>query len=115
MTRRAFTLVELLVVLVLLMLLAAFLLPRYLGGKDPVSGKKIASPRERAQQTAGVSYLSQINQALTMYKMDHDDQLPQSLNELKTYGVTDEMLVDPVTKQPLSYDPQTGRVGEPAP
>jgi prepilin-type N-terminal cleavage/methylation domain-containing protein len=108
--RNAFTLVELLVVAIILCILMAILLPRYLGGKDPVTGKKVAAPKERAQAVAGVSYISQINQAISMYKMDNDDALPPDLQALKRYGVTDEMLIDPVSRQPLQYDPQTGQV-----
>lgn len=111
--KRAFSLIEILLVVALLVVLMAFLAPRYLGGKDPATGKKIASPRERAKAVEGVSYVSQINQAIEMYKSDNEDQLPPNLQELKVYGITEEMLLDPVTKQPLAYDPQTGRVGAP--
>ena len=106
-----FGLIELLVVMVIIMILAVVLIPRLTGGKDPVSGKKIASPRERAQMVGGTEYIAQINQAIQMYRMDHEEQNPPNLQALKAYGVTDSMLVDPVTKQPLYYDPQTGRVG----
>lgn len=108
---RGFTLIEILVVVAIMCVLAAIILPRYIGGKDPVTGKKVHAPRERAQQTAGVAYIEQINQAMQMYKQDHDDQFPPNLQALKTYGVTDEMLLDPITRQPLSYDPRTGVVG----
>lgn len=114
MKRRAFGLIEILVVVAIIAVLAAFLVPKYLSGsKDPVTGKKTLAPKERAQQVGGIEYLSQIQQAITMYKMDNEEHLPQSLSELKRYGVTDEMLIDPVTKQPLLYDPQTGQVTSP--
>lgn len=107
--RRAGSLVEILVVMLLLVGLAVFLVPRYLtGGKT--TGNKALAPKQRAQQTVGVSNVQQIQQAIQMYRMDHDEQLPPSLQDLKRYGVTDEMLIDPVSKQPLSYDPQTGKV-----
>jgi prepilin-type N-terminal cleavage/methylation domain-containing protein len=109
-----FTLIEILCVLVIMCILAAIILPRYIGGKDPKTGKRIPAPRERAQRVAGVEYIGQINQAIMMYKNDHDEQMPQSLQELKAYGLTDEMLLDPVTRQPLSYDPRTGRIGNSA-
>ena len=114
MKRRAFSLVEMLVVVAILCVLAAIVLPRYLGGKDAISGKKIAAPKERAKAIEGVSYLGQINQALQMYKMDNDDRPPPSLAELKKYGVTPEMLLDPNSRQPYGYDPQTGQLS-PAP
>lgn len=110
MKRRGFSLIEILVVMAILCILAAVFLPRYLGGKDAVTGKKIAAPKERAKAVASVSYLGQIDQAIQMYKMENDDRFPASLAELKKYGVTDEMLLDPNSRQPYGYDPQTGRV-----
>ena len=106
-------LVEVLVVLALLVVLAAFLYPRLAGGGKDAAGRKAASPKERAEQTAGVSYQQQINQAIALYRMDNDGQNPPDLKALKRYNVTDEMLLDPVTKQRLAYDPRTGRVGGP--
>ena len=109
--RSAFSMIEILVVVAILCVLAAFLIPRYAGGKDPLSGKRVAAPKDRAKAVAGASYAGQINQAIQMYKMDHDDQPPPSLLELKKYGVVDEMLLDPVSRKPLTYDPQTGQLG----
>ena len=115
MKRRAFSLVEILVVLVIIAILAAILIPRYLTGGKDANGKKVLAPRERAQQTAGISYVSQIQQAIMMYKMDNEEHLPPSLQDLKKYGVTAEMLLEPVSKQPLLYNPQTGEVKSPTP
>ena len=103
--------IEILVVVVIIAVLAVFLLPRLLGGAKDANGKRIPAPKERAKYAASTEYIGQINQAITMYKMDHDDALPPTLADLKTYGVTQDMITDPVTKQPLSYDPKTGVVG----
>jgi prepilin-type N-terminal cleavage/methylation domain-containing protein len=113
MKRSAFSVIEILVVVAILLILMAVLLPRYIGGKDAVTGKKIASPKQRAQQVQGVSYSSQISQAITMYKMDHDEQPPPSLSELTRYGITSEMLIEPVSKKPYGYNPQTGQLSNP--
>jgi type II secretory pathway pseudopilin PulG len=106
-----FGLIEVLVVLVILMILAAIILPRLTGGRDALTGKKNVSPRERAREVVGVEYIGQINQAIAMYRMDNDGRNPPTLFELKRYGVTNEMLLDPNTRKPLSYDPRTGAVG----
>jgi type II secretory pathway pseudopilin PulG len=106
-------LVEVLVVLALLVVLAAFLYPRLTGSGRNAAGRKVMAPKERAQQAVGVSYIGQINQAIALYRMDNDGRNPPNLTALKRYGVTGEMLRDPVTKQPLAYDPRTGKVGAP--
>ena len=107
----AFGLIEILVVLLIVMILAAAILPRYLSGGTDKNGKHVASPTERAHQAEGSEYIGQINQAILMYKNDHEDQNPPNLLALKSYGVMTEMLFDPNTHKPLAYDPQTGRVG----
>ncbi len=107
-SRSGFGLIEILVVIVIISILAVILIPRLTGGGKDAVGRKVPAPRERAQQVAGSAYVAQINQAISMYRMDNDGQNPQSLQDLKRYGVTDEMLVDQVTKQPLPYDPTMG-------
>lgn len=110
-TRRAgFGLVEILVVIVLIAVLSLILLPRLTGGRD-AAGRKVPAPRERARQAQGVSYTQQINMAIQMYRDDNEGRNPPRLADLKAYKVTDEMIQNPVTHQPLSYDPETGVVG----
>jgi prepilin-type N-terminal cleavage/methylation domain-containing protein len=111
--RAGFGLIEILVVVVIIAVLASIMIPRLTGSGS--KDKKKHSPVERAKDTAGVSYVGQINQAIMMYKDANDDRNPPNLQALKSYGVTDDMLLDQVTRQPLSYDPVTGTVGPPAP
>lgn len=114
--RAGFGLIEILVVLILILLLSVWLLPRLVGGgKDAETGRRVAAPKQRAEQTVGASNTHQLDLALQMYRDANEGRNPATLGELKRYGATDEMLLDPVTRQPLAYDPQTGRIGSGAP
>jgi len=113
--RRGFSLVGTLLTIAIIAVLAIFVV-RYVSGGGGVDkgGRKVPSPTQRAKITAGNEYIAQIQQAIAMYKMDHDEQLPPSLSDLKPYGVTDQMIVDPNSKAPLNYDPATGVVSQSA-
>jgi prepilin-type N-terminal cleavage/methylation domain-containing protein len=106
-----FGLIEILVVLVIIGILMAVMVPTYLGsgGKD-AAGHRVLAPKQRAQAVGTAAYVEQINQAIQMYRMDNDNRNPPSLEALKHYGLTDEMIVDQVTHQPIPYDPNTGQV-----
>lgn len=106
-------LVEILIVLGIITVLALVLLPRLTGGggRDAAGPRKAPAPRERAQRARGASYTQQINLAIQMYRDDNEGKNPPSLTDLKPYNVTDEMIRDPVTHQPLPYDPEIGVVG----
>lgn len=106
-----FSLIEILIVALIIGILAAILIPRLTHGGTDSAGKRILAPKQRAQAVGTVEYIGQINQAIQMYRMDNEDRNPRALVELKKYGVTDEMLTDQVTKQPLPYDPVTGKIG----
>lgn len=108
-TRKAFSLVEILVVLVVLCLLAAVLMPMYLKGGKTAGGKKIDSPIQRGHAPECASNLNQIRQAYTMATTADDEQKPRALADLKRYGLTDSMLVCPAGKEPYRFDPATGR------
>lgn len=67
----------------------------------------------------GGSNNGQIQAAIEIFKQDNDGRAPSSLDELRNSpaakGFPAEMWVDPVTQQPLNYDPTTGTVSSPAP
>ena len=115
--RGSWTLVELAVVMVILVALAAWLLPRYLGsGKNSPGQTTIQAPIQRAQGVDCRNNLQQIRTAITMSQQSNE-HFPVSLNELTTSGsgLSREMLVCPETKQPYVYDPRTGQVNCPYP
>lgn len=112
---RGFTLIGTLVTLAIMAMLAVFVVRYVTGGGgagDGRSGGKALTPTARAKVTVRNEYIGQIKQAIAMYKMDHEDGFPRGLADLHVYGVTDAMVIDPNTKRPLFYDPQTGEVSQ---
>lgn len=89
------TLVGTLVAVAIIIVLAALYIPRIARRHAEPGGA--ATPMERADAVACMSYQSQINQAISMYKMDHEGAPPRSVDDIKNskYGVTDEMLRAP--------------------
>lgn len=106
--RRAFSLVEILVVVVILAILAAFLMPHYLGGSKTAGGRRIESPKERGQGVACMNNLQQIRMSLSISASGDEENRPKSLAEIK--GLPSEMLRCPVGGEPYQYDPKTGKV-----
>jgi len=70
---RAFTLIELLIVITILAILAALLFPVF------------ARAREKARQVSCAAHLRQLGLALAMYAPDYDDMLPKSYFGAPTY------------------------------
>lgn len=113
MSRRAFSLVEILVVIVIIGVLAYFLLPKYLSSTTNAAGKKVDSPINRAKGVECQNNLQQIRAALNMNSMmDEETRPPQSLAELK---LPSSMYSCPVAKVTYRYDPRSRRVACPYP
>lgn len=113
--RGSWTLVELLVVMVILIALAAWLLPRYLGaGKNAAGPNTVRAPIERAHDVECANNLRQLRLAITMAQQTNE-RFPASLNELTSQGISREMLFCPVSKLAYLYDPRNGRVSCPYP
>ena len=115
-TRRqcsGFSLIEVLVVLVILMVLAAILMPRYLGNARAKNGKA-ASALARAHDTECLYNIRSVRQAIEVSKAgDPDAKNPASLTELRE--LPKELLICPVGKVPYRYNPETGEVHCPYP
>jgi type II secretory pathway pseudopilin PulG len=103
--RGQWSLIGLLVTLLIIMILAATLYPK-IAAKHSQPGEA-RTPREAAYGAACDAYVSQINEAVQMYRNDNNDQPPKSFQDLQKYGITDEILdadgcyfrMDPLTGQ----------------
>ena len=106
--RRAFSLVELLVVCVIIVALSAITMSVYMGhGKGP--NGKAHSPMERAHDVECSSNLSQLRSAIIIEQTnDENGKFPASLQQLK--GLPKNFILCPVGKEPFQYDPATGQV-----
>ncbi len=105
-----FSLIEILVVIALLAILAAYLMPKYLKGGTTPSGKKVDSPMQRAHLVECASNLRQIRAAWQMATSAGDENRPQSLADLKTYGVSEAMQRCPTGGEPYAFNAPTGRI-----
>lgn len=88
MNRRAFTLMELLIVIGIIAVLAALLFPVF------------AQVRKRSQATVCVSNLSQVGKAIGLYASDYDDRLPYapSCQTAKALASSASVYGDPTDK-----------------
>ncbi|MDQ2688379.1 MAG: type II secretion system GspH family protein [Armatimonadota bacterium] len=108
------TLIGTLVAVAIVIVLAALYLPRIVGRRAEPGGGA-ATPMQRADAVACMSYQSQINQAISMYKMDHDGAPPRTVDDIKNgkYGVTDEMLHAPGCNLVVPGGPGSGQMAAP--
>lgn len=89
--RGQWSLVGLLVSLAVIAILSAWYYNKIL---KPQAGSHNGAPaaEQKAYGSVCSEYQSQINQAVMMYKGDHNDRSPQSFEALKQYGATDDIV-----------------------
>jgi len=103
----AWSLLEILIVLALLLILAIWLLPTYTGRGMAPWGQTRKTPENAALEVQCRNNLQQVRLSIRMSRPTGEEPLPPSLQEMRLPA---EMLYCPVSKQPYWYDPQTGRV-----
>jgi prepilin-type N-terminal cleavage/methylation domain-containing protein len=104
--RRAFSLVEMLVVIAVIGVLAAVILPRYIGGRT--KDGKAASPMARARGTECIANIRSVRQGIEAARIgEAEEKFPASLTELK---LPSSVLNCAEGKVAYVYDPQTGVV-----
>lgn len=115
--RRGQSLIGLLVVMLILIGLYMLFLGKRKGENGETKVSVLKQSMNKGEDVETSSNIAQIQQAVEMYKNDNDGKPPSSLDELKNSsygrGYPAEMWVDSVSKQPLQYNPQTGRVSSP--
>lgn len=89
--RGQWSLIGILVSLTIIMILSAWYYSKIL---KPQTGSHNGRPaaEQKAYGSVCSEYQSQINQAVQMYKGDHNDHNPHSFEALKPYGATDDIV-----------------------
>ncbi len=110
---RAFSLIEILVVMVIIVILSAVSYNVLFGHSKNAPPGKAHNPIERAHDTECINNVHQVHLAILAAQAgDTDTKFPASLQELK---LPSEMLSCPVGHQPYVYDLITGEVHCPYP
>lgn len=111
---RGQTLIGLLVVVAIIMVLFVMYFGRRTGPNGEEQKSIVVASMDKAKGTELANNLSQIQMIIGMYRQDNEGRVPASLEELKRYAkFPEEMWVNPVDKQPLVYDPNTGTISAP--
>ncbi len=111
--RRGFSLIEILVVMVIIVILSAVTYSVFFGHSKNAPPGKAHNPIERAHDSECINNVHQVHLAILAAQAgETDGKNPASLEELK---LPKEMLTCPVGKVPYEYDPTTGQVHCPYP
>lgn len=111
--RRGFSLVEILVVMVIIVILSSISYSVFFGHSKNAPPGKAHNPMERAHDTECINDIHQVHLAILAAQAgETDGKNPASLDELK---LPKEMLSCPVGHQSYVYDPTTGQVHCPYP
>ncbi len=107
--RGQWSLVGLLVSLAIIAILSAWYYAKIL---KPQAGSHNGAPaaEQKAYGAACSIYQSQLDQAVMMYKGDHNERPPTNFEQLKKYGVTSDILQAPGCQ--FQLDPATGVITE---
>lgn len=105
--RGQWSLVGVLVALAIVAILSSWYYAKIL---KPQAGSHNGVPASEQQAYGAVcsAYVSQFGQAVMLYKQDHNEQPPTSFDQLKKYGVTDDMLHSEGCQ--FQLDPSTGTI-----
>jgi len=110
---RAFGLVEILVVMVILVALAAFLYPKIVGNRRTADGKA-ATPLAKAHDTERMSNIRSVRQCIAAFKAgDSEEKNPTELTAMRE--LSKDLRECPVSHMAYQYNPQTGEVHCPYP
>jgi prepilin-type N-terminal cleavage/methylation domain-containing protein len=105
---KGFSLVEMLIVLVIILILAAIILPNYIGGGKRADGTTVKAPITVAKDSVCQQNIRQVRQAIQAFiAADPEGKLPQSLSDIREVAPISRCEVG---KEPYVYDPQTGQV-----
>ena len=110
---RAFGLVEILVVMVILVALAAVLYPKFVGNRRTADGKA-GTPLAKAHDTECMSNVRSVRQSIAAFKAgDSEEKNPTALTDMKE--LSKDLRECPVSHMAYTYSPQTGEVHCPYP
>jgi type II secretory pathway pseudopilin PulG len=108
----AFGLVEILVVMVIIVALAAFLYPKYIGNRRGADGKA-TTPLAKAHDTECMMNIRSARQSIAAFHATDDEKYPSSLNDLRELPKECRECV--VSHMAYQYNPQTGEIHCPFP